>query len=260
MAEQGADVIKVELPDGVGDRMRSFGTRRGGMSAAFQGSQPGQAVDRARFQERARGPMRCGACAPEPMSSSRTSAPGRPSGSACPNPISGRSTPTSSTSRCPASAPPAPDPTEKVYDYVIQAMTGMASLQADETGHPQLTRHVVVDKLTALTVSQAITAALFRRERGRGGQHVEISHARRRTVVLLAGRDDGPFAAGRRHPPRSPLRPDRPDPPDQRRLRLPGHRRWPDLGRALRRVPPRVARRPPLRHARRARAACGRVR
>ena len=64
---------------------------------------------------------------------------------------------------------------QKVYDYVIQAMTGMAALQEGDTGAPQLVRQFVIDKTTAVTVSQAITAALFARERGMGAQHVELS-------------------------------------------------------------------------------------
>ena len=35
MAEQGAEVIKVELADGVGDRLRQLGTSRNSMSALF---------------------------------------------------------------------------------------------------------------------------------------------------------------------------------------------------------------------------------
>ena len=36
-------------------------------------------------------------------------------------------------------------------------------------------RQTAADKVTALTARQAITAALFARERGAGGQHVELS-------------------------------------------------------------------------------------
>ena len=65
---------------------------------------------------------------------------------------------------------------EKSYDYVIQALSGMASLQADPaTGEPSLVRNIVVDKATAYTVAQAVTAALLARERGAGGQHVRIA-------------------------------------------------------------------------------------
>ncbi len=40
---------------------------------------------------------------------------------------------------------------------------------------PDLIRHVVVDKASAYTAAQAITAALFARARGAGGQHVRVA-------------------------------------------------------------------------------------
>jgi crotonobetainyl-CoA:carnitine CoA-transferase CaiB-like acyl-CoA transferase len=62
------------------------------------------------------------------------------------------------------------------YDTVIQAYAGVAISQADAaTGTPGFARQVLADKVTALTASQAITAALFARERGQGGQHVKLS-------------------------------------------------------------------------------------
>ena len=64
---------------------------------------------------------------------------------------------------------------QKVYDYVIQALTGMASLQEERDGRPSLVKNIVIDKVTAYTVAQAVTAALLARERGQGGQHIEIS-------------------------------------------------------------------------------------
>ncbi len=55
-----------------------------------------------------------------------------------------------------------PHAQRRVYDYVIQGISGMASAQADpETNEPQLVRTLVFDKVTALTACQAITAALF---------------------------------------------------------------------------------------------------
>lgn len=64
----------------------------------------------------------------------------------------------------------------RVYDPVIQGVTGFAASQAaPRGGAPELVRNIVCDKATALTAAQAITAALFARERGAGGQHVEIS-------------------------------------------------------------------------------------
>ena len=59
------------------------------------------------------------------------------------------------------------------FDSLIQAVSGMASSQGDE--EPSLIRNSLCDKLTGLQVSQAITAALFARERGAGGQHLRIS-------------------------------------------------------------------------------------
>ena len=40
---------------------------------------------------------------------------------------------------------------------------------------PELVRNIVADKATALVAAQAITAALFARERGAGGQHVRLA-------------------------------------------------------------------------------------
>lgn len=64
----------------------------------------------------------------------------------------------------------------RVYDIVIQALSGMAASQADpRTGEPELVRNIVADKGTAWVAAQAISAALFARERGAGGQHVRLA-------------------------------------------------------------------------------------
>jgi crotonobetainyl-CoA:carnitine CoA-transferase CaiB-like acyl-CoA transferase len=52
-------------------------------------------------------------------------------------------------------------------------MCGIASRQADDRG-PQLVRHGLVDKATSYTAAQAITAALFRRERTGRGEQIEV--------------------------------------------------------------------------------------
>jgi crotonobetainyl-CoA:carnitine CoA-transferase CaiB-like acyl-CoA transferase len=65
---------------------------------------------------------------------------------------------------------------KSAYDTVIQAYGGLAANQADpEDGVPVFLRQTAADKVTALFASQAITAALFARARGKGGQHVELS-------------------------------------------------------------------------------------
>ena len=63
------------------------------------------------------------------------------------------------------------------YDTVIQAYGGFAINQADPTdgGMPVFLRQTAADKVTALYASQAITAALFARANGDGGQHLELS-------------------------------------------------------------------------------------
>jgi crotonobetainyl-CoA:carnitine CoA-transferase CaiB-like acyl-CoA transferase len=64
---------------------------------------------------------------------------------------------------------------KSAYDPVVQAYGGLAAVQAGADGTPQLIRHTAADKITSLTASQAITAALFARERGAGGQHLHVS-------------------------------------------------------------------------------------
>ena len=65
---------------------------------------------------------------------------------------------------------------QRAYDPVIQAMSGLADIQRDrDTGRPRMVRTFIADYTTALTAAQAITAALFARERTGEGQHVRLS-------------------------------------------------------------------------------------
>jgi crotonobetainyl-CoA:carnitine CoA-transferase CaiB-like acyl-CoA transferase len=63
-----------------------------------------------------------------------------------------------------------------VYDPLVQALSGLTSIQggADQE-RPRLVRTILPDKLTGVTASQAITAALLSRERTGKGQHVRLS-------------------------------------------------------------------------------------
>lgn len=64
---------------------------------------------------------------------------------------------------------------QRVYDTVIQGVAGIAGTQRDpDTGVPCMVRSAIVDKVTALTVAQAITAGLLARERSGKGQHVRV--------------------------------------------------------------------------------------
>ncbi len=63
-----------------------------------------------------------------------------------------------------------------VYDPIIQALSGLASVQAgSDNARPRLIRTILPDKLTGITAAQAVSAALFARERTGEGQHVRLS-------------------------------------------------------------------------------------
>ena len=174
LADQGADVIKIENPNG-GDHTRGVSTRHGGFSASFlnnnrnkrsvalnlkdprgvavlkklvadadvfvQNFRPG-VVERMGVGEDAIRDV-----APQIIYVS----------------ISGFG------ERGPYAAKP-------VYDPLVQALSGLTTIQAgSDEERPRLVRTIVPDKLTGFAGSQAITAALFARERGAGGQHIRLS-------------------------------------------------------------------------------------
>ncbi|MBB83347.1 MAG: carnitine dehydratase [Deltaproteobacteria bacterium] len=65
---------------------------------------------------------------------------------------------------------------KRVYDPVIQALSGLATIQGDRgVGRPRMMRVVIPDKVTAMTAAQAITAALLAKERTGEGQHVKLA-------------------------------------------------------------------------------------
>ena len=69
-----------------------------------------------------------------------------------------------------------PRAADKAYDAVIQAVGGVAASQRDpHTGDPVMLQTTVCDKVTALTAAQAVTAALFARSRDGLGRRVEVS-------------------------------------------------------------------------------------
>lgn len=71
--------------------------------------------------------------------------------------------------------PTGPYSDRPVLDPVIQGLTGIISRQLNpEVPFPDLVRNLYADKSSAMTAAQAITAALLVRERTGEGQHVEI--------------------------------------------------------------------------------------
>ncbi len=63
-----------------------------------------------------------------------------------------------------------------VYDPLVQALSGLATVQAgSDEERPRLVRTILPDKLTGIVAAQAIAAALLARERTGEGQHVRLS-------------------------------------------------------------------------------------
>eukprot|EP01062_Namystynia_karyoxenos_P058552 TRINITY_DN50076_c0_g1_i1.p1 TRINITY_DN50076_c0_g1~~TRINITY_DN50076_c0_g1_i1.p1 ORF type:complete len:792 (+),score=212.62 TRINITY_DN50076_c0_g1_i1:107-2482(+) len=64
----------------------------------------------------------------------------------------------------------------RIYDPVIQCASGFTYQQADrESGSPHILAQVFFDKTNAMFGAQGLIAALLARDRGAGGQHLEIA-------------------------------------------------------------------------------------
>ncbi|MDB5399506.1 MAG: CoA transferase [Rhodopila sp.] len=96
---------------------------------------------------------------------------------------------------------------KRVYDPVIQSLSGFADVQADqETGRPKMIRTIVADKTTAIYAAQAVCAALVARGRTGQGQHIRLSMLDTMVAFLwpeamtqytVVGREDAPQPAPR---------------------------------------------------------------
>ena len=174
LADQGADVIKVENPDG-GDHTRASNNQRNGFSASFLNNNRNKrslALD-LKYPAAREALLRLIATADVFVQNFRPGVAERMGfgenalRAIAPNLIY------VSISGFGETGPFAGKP---VYDPLVQAMSGLATIQAgSDTERPRLVRTIVPDKLTAVTAAQAITAALLARERTGQGQHVRIS-------------------------------------------------------------------------------------
>lgn len=64
----------------------------------------------------------------------------------------------------------------RVYDIVVQGLAGFTAVQADrDSNEPRQIQNAITDKIAALVVWQAATAALLHRERCGQGQHVKVN-------------------------------------------------------------------------------------
>jgi len=174
LADQGADVIKIESPGG--DLMRHFGASHRGVSGAFLST------------NRNKRSLCVDLKAKEGLDIVRKLVPGadvllqnfRPGaiermglGEAEVRKLRGDIVYVSIS----GFGDQGPYAHQRVYDPVIQALCGLAEIQADRhpAYRPRMVRAIVPDKTTAVTAAQAITAALFCRERTGEGQHIRIA-------------------------------------------------------------------------------------
>jgi len=72
------------------------------------------------------------------------------------------------------------------YDDIIQTATGIGDMMARVGGEPSLLPTIMADKVCGLAVAQAVTAALFHKERTGQGQHVEVPMVQAMTAFMLA--------------------------------------------------------------------------
>jgi crotonobetainyl-CoA:carnitine CoA-transferase CaiB-like acyl-CoA transferase len=63
---------------------------------------------------------------------------------------------------------------QPAYDDVIQGQSGIAALMAEVAGEPRYAPMILADKTCALSIAGSVSAALFARERTGRGQFVEI--------------------------------------------------------------------------------------
>jgi crotonobetainyl-CoA:carnitine CoA-transferase CaiB-like acyl-CoA transferase len=174
LADQGADVIKVEAPGG-GDATRAGGNRRAGFTASFLNNNRNKRSIVLDLKKPAavRALLRLAARADVFIQNFRPGVAERLGvGEEAVRAVAPRIVYVS-ISGFGEKGPYAEKP---AYDPVIQGFSGIASVQAgSDEARPRLLRTILPDKLTAITASQAITAALLARERTGEGQHVRLS-------------------------------------------------------------------------------------
>lgn len=174
LAEQGAEVVKVERP-GIGDVMRYLSTMRGGMSTFFAGCNRSKRSIVVDLRKPAgREIVRDLAARADVFV--QNFRPGVIERLGLAEPELRKLNPGLVYASLSAFGETGPYAQRPAYDHIIQAMTGAPYLQAaGDEGRPEFIRTTWCDKATALTAAQAITAALLARERGRGGQHLRLS-------------------------------------------------------------------------------------
>ena len=173
LADQGAEVIKVESPRG--DEMRYIGNKRNDVTAAFFSCNRGKrsiSVDLSSDE----GKRVLRAIVAEADVFMQNFRPGAIERMGFSDEALRELNPDLINVSISGFGERGPYAHKRVYDPVIQALTGATDIQADrDTKRPKMFRIIIADKVTSLTAAQAITSALFARERTGQGQHVRLS-------------------------------------------------------------------------------------
>src|SRR5579864_8732418 len=173
LGEQGADVIKVEPPEG--DSTRAGAKGRGGFNASFLNNNRNKRSIVLNLKDPAalRAQMRLAVTADAFVQNYRPGVADRLGvGEAAIRAVAPKIVYVSIS----GFGEVGPYAERPVYDPLIQGFTGLATVQAgSDEARPRMLRTILPDKLTAITNSQAITAALLARERTGEGQHVRLS-------------------------------------------------------------------------------------
>ena len=173
LADQGAEVIKVESP--AGDEMRRIGNTRNGLTAGFFSCNRGKkslCLD-LKQEESRQALRRLLETADVFVQNFR---PGAIERMGFAEPVVRELRPDIVFVSISGFGDTGPYAQQRVYDPVIQALSGATDIQADrDTRQPKMFRIIIADKVTSLTAAQAITSALFARERTGTGQHVRLS-------------------------------------------------------------------------------------
>lgn len=175
LADQGADVVKVESPLNGGDHTRGAANRRGGFSASFlHNNRNKRSVVLDLKTDGGRDALqRIAAKADVFVQNFRPGVAERIGiGEAAVRAVA----PAIVYVSISGYGETGPYKNKPVYDPLVQAVSGLASVQAgSDEARPRLVRTILPDKLTGIVAAQAITAALLARARTGEGQHVRLS-------------------------------------------------------------------------------------
>jgi crotonobetainyl-CoA:carnitine CoA-transferase CaiB-like acyl-CoA transferase len=173
LAEQGAQVIKVE-PLELGDPMRYLGSMKGGFSALFANCNRGKQSLRLDIKSDA-GREVVEKLAAETDVVLCNYRPGVMDGLGLGADRSRELNPRLIYAAVSGFGTEGPHRDAPAYDPIIQAQAGFAAVQGQGQDGPQLMRSLLCDKVTAYTACQAVTTALYVREKTGQGEKIDLS-------------------------------------------------------------------------------------